>query len=314
MIYNLKNFKLKSTLIVFSLAALLGVFVWQATQNSAFVADEKTVRVVLTDVVKTNKVESVSQLKKAIKFENVSFEYDTSLFADVKGEIVEASPLENPTDKPDNVYPRGINFIFKKHSTSGQPTGEAYYSGVEIEVYKIEDFKKSYSFYGIDSQADFDKLREITIKKNKIYPSDSSRQLPYLPFIDAHQAFLSKCKIINFQSGNGLLYLTQWQQDANVINNDSLALIFQGISNDNQSFVFMRFDVSAQDLPPSNGAKYPEKYKKLNDVSNHLSENYQQLYRKYALETALKLDKTPSADFTPNLDKVEELIRSLKIE
>jgi hypothetical protein len=76
----------------------------------------------------------------------------------------------------------------------------------------------------------------------------------------------------------------------------------------------MTFPVSVKGFPKDDDARYQDKYERLNDTSEYWSKNYQNLYAKYALETAVKLDKMPPEDFTPNLNKIESLIRSLKIK
>lgn len=314
MIYNFKNSAMKLTLVVFSLTALLGLSVWQVWQKQSFVIYEKPQNTAPIDLAQTSRVEENVLLKKSVTFDNVSFTYDTSLFSNVKGELVEASFLKNVSDKPEGVYPRHINFIFENPYTGEQRTGKDYYSNIRIHVYPIEEFKQAYSPIKVESQREFDELRKVMAKSSKISPTSKSKQLPYLPFIDASQAFSSKSKVINFQNGKGLLYLTQWQQDESVINDERLELIFQGLSNDNKNFVLIEFEVSAKGLPQNNETHYPDKYRKLNDTSNFLSESYERLYKKYTLETAAKIDKIPSGDFTPNLNKIENLIRSFDIK
>jgi hypothetical protein len=300
--------------ITFAAALLCGIAVWKILQNRAVAKPEKLEVVKIVENFEEPKIEITADSKKEVSFENVSFTYDTSLFADAKGEIVLASKQGYPFDKPDGVYSKHINFIFVKPYTGEQTSGEDYYSSPGIRVFPIEEYKKAYSFYGINLKSGFDDLKGITAKSSKIPPGSGEKQMPYIPFADAHQAFYSNAKVLNFQNGKGLLFLTQWNQDDNIINQTGLEYIFQGVSKDNKYFVFMAFPITREDLPKDVYGKYPDKYNELNDDSQFFSKKYKQLYAKYALETALKLDKMPPESFSPNLNKIESLIRSLKIK
>jgi hypothetical protein len=300
--------------IAFPAALLLGVSIWKILQNRIIPTPGKIEAIKTIEDVPKLEISTSHISEKEFSFENVSFVYDTSLFSDVKGETVSASLLEDPTHKPSNVYPNHINFVFKKPYTGEQTSGEELYSDSLIDVYPIEEYKKAYSFYGINLEREFGDLKEITAKSSKFSPGSGKKQMLYIPFVDEHQAFYSNVKVLQFQNGKGLLYLTQWQPDEHVINNTRLQYIFQGITNDNKYFVFMTFPVSVKGFPKDDDARYQDKYERLNDTSEYWSKNYQNLYAKYALETAVKLDKMPPEDFTPNLNKIESLIRSLKIK
>ena len=79
----------------------------------------------------------------------------------------------------------------------------------------------------------------------------------------------------------------------------------------------MEFPVSVEGLPDDDDAKYPDKYEKLDYYSIHsplFDKKFKLLYQKYALETALTLDKLPSEKFNSHLNKIENLIRSFDVK
>ena len=301
--------------IVFLAALFLGIGLWEISQNRANLISEKVESAKTAEHFQESQNKIAQKGNKQISFKNVSFIYNSDLFTDVKGEMVPALPLDSPTDKPDSVYPEHINFVFTNPYSGEEILGDEYYSKVRIHVYQVEENKKSTSdnLFVKFTNRDFKELKQVIAKKSQI-PLSSDKQLPYIPFADAHQAFYARAKIVNFQDGKGLLFLTQWQQDEVLINNERLEYVFQGLTSDNKHFVFMEFSIAAKNLPDNDGAKYPRKYEALNNTADFLSERYQQLYKKYARETAINLDKMPSEDFSPNLDKIEDLIGSLNVK
>jgi hypothetical protein len=238
--------------------------------------------------------------RKEISFENVSFDYDENWIAEVKSEIIPASPLENKDDKPDYVKSKTVNFKLT-YSNAKYDDDDA----AEISVYKIEEYKNAFSpVPGYVTEKEIRKLRKILRKSSKIKPSGS--ELPYVPWVDAHQVFHAKTRIINFQNGKGLLFLTQIGLDAvSVVNGDELHYCFQGFTDDGQYFVFADFPVSAKGLPEGDDA---EEYWTIERYQKNRKK-----YEKYIDGTAEKLEDFSNDKFTPNLAKIEDILSSLKI-
>ena len=54
-------------------------------------------------------------------------------------------------------------------------------------------------------------------------------RVPFLPFgTDASQAFVSHFKCLNFKNGRGLIFLTQFNIEPSLVNNQGLMYVFQG--------------------------------------------------------------------------------------
>ncbi len=246
-------------------------------------------------------------LGKDLSVEDVKFDYDKKVFSGVKSAIVEASPLKYKDDKPDYVKSRNVHFSISYANSKKSPA--------EIAVYNIDEYKKAFSldtnYVEMTITKSLFDLQQIIDNSGKL-KSYGVSDLPFVLFIDAQQDFYAKAKIINFRNGKGLLFLTQIAQDVTIINNERLVYIFQGITNDNQFFVYGEFPVSAEGLPETDTDSfenyeipeffYGEKYAENKKANNE-----------YRAKIAIKLENLKNEKFSPNLNKIESLLSSLKI-
>jgi hypothetical protein len=88
--------------------------------------------------------------------------------------------------------------------------------------------------------------------------------------------------------------------------------VFQGLTGDNKYFVQMHFPISAKEMPKS-----PDDVKNKNcGLPKDMFETAKNsaLYDKYTSKIAHKLDRMSPENFTPNLNRIENLIRSLNIK
>lgn len=187
----------------------------------------------------------------AVNFKDVSFNYDPQIFVEVRQEEAEEVPLENETDKPDYIHPQQIVFTLKNKNQR-----EA-----KITVFALEDYRRIWSAVDkkdvASSRRDLEDFKKIV---RNIKPSRDN-DVPYLLFYDAHQTLTTKIKPFPFQSGKGFFFLTQFDQDfANLVNNDELIYVYQGISNDGTQYVLAEFPVTVSFLPDSSALEF-EGYK-----------------------------------------------------
>jgi hypothetical protein len=138
----------------------------------------------------------------------------------------------------------------------------------------------------------------------------SSDQLPGIPFIEGTQVFASNIKVIPFQNGQGVRFLTEYAQYFASANNHDLFYHFQGLTSDGEYYVIailpIRHPMLAETSDP--GAALPVggvPYLFYSDPNADV-----QLYYKSVTEV---LNATPSKDFTPTLDQLDSLIQSIKI-
>jgi hypothetical protein len=295
---------MKIGLCVFLTAIVLGIAAWTVFHSSAAIKyDVNSVEI----VEKVNDVKpNVSQ--KEVVFEGVSFIYETDLFSEIKSERVKAQPLADATHKPDSVYPQHTKFTLSNNSKNKSTS--------EISVYSVEEYKQAYSvekhYVNIVTQ-NFKKLKQILDKPSRLKAS-SQVQLPFIQLIDAHQVFHARAKVVRFNNGKGLLFLTQHSQDAiALINNQEIEYIYQGLTDNGKHFVFMSFSVSTDELPGDYDDLSHRNYVDVSKLFDNIGKN-QKSYSEYTNRISAELNKLPAEKFEPNLNKIESLINSLKIK
>jgi hypothetical protein len=78
-----------------------------------------------------------------------------------------------------------------------------------------------------------------------------NKDLNDVPFNEASGSVQSKVQYLDFKTGKGVLFLTQYSQDvvATPLNNEELTCDFQGISNDGKYYVAARLAITHPSLP-----------------------------------------------------------------
>lgn len=146
--------------------------------------------------------------------------------------------------------------------------------------------------------------------KDKDYREDG--EIPYLPFYDASEMFVARAKNVSFRNGNGVFFLTQFTQDSgNLVNNDELSLMYQGISTDGKYYVLADFPITVSFLPNRDANEF-ECYKVPRTDKDF--KNGEKKYRQYLAKMTARLENLSPDEFEPSLRYFEEIISTLKIE
>lgn len=239
--------------------------------------------------------------EKKVEFKSVSFTYNPQIFGEVKTEEVPDYRLQEETDKPDGVEPQHRLFTFDLSTP---------YSPMEIAVYPINDFPRMYT---VNKSSVEEMQKEIEnfkrVLKDKNFRRD--KEIPYLRFIDASQDFQVKVKHFQFSGGKGILFLTFWSTQYEFPSNRQLRYIFEGLTDDGKYYVLAEMptkvdflsDESAEEFE---GHKIP--WGKLNDKD--------EMKKIVAVKQKIadRLEKLPQNEFQPNLNELEKIISTLKIE
>lgn len=247
-----------------------------------------------------------NNFSRELSIKDVKFDYDKKVFSDVKSSIIPATPLENKDDKPDYVQSRNVHFQIAYRNLKKSPAS--------ISVYNINEYKNAFKLkpdYVQNLAKSFSHLQNTIENSGKI-KSFGLEELPFVPFIDAHQEFHAKAKSLKFQNGKGLLFLTQINQDVSIINNENLVYIFQGITDDKRYFIYAEFPVSAEGLPAGDADSF-EDYQIPTDFYGDNLEANQKANKEYRNKIALKLENLKDEKFMPRLSKIESLLTSIKI-
>lgn len=252
-------------------------------------------------------VEPTSDRNRIASYNGVSFSYPVSLASEVESEIKPASILVSESDKPEGVVPAHTAFTFK--GSYGSLHKSSFFRP-EISVYNIQQYKQALAVstaYVQSLEGDVQSLKAILDER----PTSLEREVPFLPFgTDATQSFVSRMRYIDFKNGQGLVYLTQFNIEPSLVNNQGLTYVFQGLTDDGLYYVSARFPVTLSFLPPGYHSRSFGEYSVSRFYGSDQKSN-QENYKLYLETIKRKLVDLPPETFQPNLRSVENLIGSL---
>lgn len=138
----------------------------------------------------------------------------------------------------------------------------------------------------------------------------NSDTLPAVPFFNAQEVFASNIQAISFQNGAGLRFLTEYAQYNAPVNNQELFYQFQGLSSDGTFYIIAIFPITVPILAetsdpaaalPAGGIAYPD----INDPAAD--------WQGYYTAITDLLNATSPDTFTPSIDQLDLLIKSIQI-
>lgn len=125
--------------------------------------------------------------------------------------------------------------------------------------------------------------------------------MPFLPIFNAQQVMHAQVQYIDFKNGNGVRFLTQFDQAPLPINNFELIYTFQGLTSDGKYYIAAVLPVTHPGLP-ANEQVNDEMIAKLSDFPAYLA------------ETTAWLEQQPANGFTPDLAALDALIQSIEVK
>lgn len=129
----------------------------------------------------------------------------------------------------------------------------------------------------------------------------SGDHLPFLPLFNAEQVLHAQVQYLDFKGGKGVRFLTQFDQAPLPINNYELIYTFQGLTSDGKTYIAAILPVTNPELP--NGSEVSEQQAKaMTDFPDYLS------------RMVTLLNQKPADGFTPDLNKLDALIRSIEVK
>lgn len=131
-------------------------------------------------------------------------------------------------------------------------------------------------------------------------------RLPFLPIFNAAQTFHTQQAYLAFGNGQGIRYLTQFDQALNPITNRTLFYTFQGLTNDGRHYVTAVLPIAHPTLPDAVAF----------DASFFAPDSYDQLtadFDDYLQEIVATLEESDPASFTPSLTDLDAFIGSVQI-
>lgn len=247
---------------------------------------------------------------KAVSYKEVSFRYNTSLASEVKAETIPASPLTDKTHKPDYVVPEHIAFTFIGTYSSQH---ESSFFQPKISIYPVAEYRLALSKsseYAQSFDSDIRLLKSLLAEQ----PTSWNGEIPLLPFgIDSPQVLRARVRYADFRNGKGVLFLTQYNINPSLINNQGLTYVFQGMTNDNLFYVSAIFPVNLPSLPQGYDVRSSEDYDLEHDLVMLDRRMFDRRYKNYLTNVERELNGMQPDQYDPSLTLLYELISSIEV-
>lgn len=216
------------------------------------------------------------------------------------------SPVEITLDFSDAATNVTIETIPANPASAESPFWEA---GSEYRLLALQDYPVAehmhkpqiFIYPAADLAAANENVSKIIVDLQALLKTQEvGDYLPFLPLFNAQQVMHAQVQFLDFKSGKGVRYLTQFDQAPLPVNNNELFYTFQGLTSDGKYYIAAVLPVTNPELPE--GSDVSEKQAEvLNDFPGYLS------------DTADQLNQQPPDSFTPDLNKLDELIQSVEV-
>ena len=235
----------------------------------------------------------------------VRITFDAALAREAAARTVPASPLEQESDKADAVFPEHVAFTLV--GLRGAPAN-SYHEPV-MRVSPVAEYLRAFSVsprYVRDAERTLDELRRLLRRR----PAALRGNVPVLPFPDGTEAFHARVRYLRFRGGSGVAFITQGQQDTELINTQHTSYEFRGLTDDDRFYVSAEFPVGAPPIAASRDAAPHYGYTPelvLDDA------RARRRYDAYVAGVRRRLERLRPEQFSPDLRLYDELLSSIEI-
>ena len=228
----------------------------------------------------------------------VPFVYNANDYGKIEIESV-AKAVVQPDDLPTEAPAHSCYHLEDKRPLPALDQGPRYFYPAHSTVCiipltdsSVTNFAKSYPY--IHEAAE--KLKRLLAKRPAKF--NFEKDLGDLPFNNAGGTFEAKVQYLDFKTGKGVLFLTQYSQDVlpTRVNNEELTCNFQGLSNDGKYYVAARFAITHPSLPKGIDSTKPPPV----DLKNN-----------YLKKEVQRLNSLADDTFQPSLNSLKSLIASV---
>jgi hypothetical protein len=234
----------------------------------------------------------------------VSFVYSASDFGEVEIEKEEKStPPDMATYIDEGFAPEHFCFRLKdKRPLPAFEQGPRYFfparsfiCSIPLKDSSVRDFGEAYP--SLDSAAE--NLQKIL--RERPVKFEHRRDVPDIPANNAGPSILSRFQYLDFRSGSGILFLTQYSQEyePNPVNNEELTLVFQGLTKDGRYYVAARLAITHPSLPRGI------------DFTDEIERDTQW---RYLRKVEKELEEFPEESFQPSLRILKAMLSSIYVE
>lgn len=248
------------------------------------------------------------------QFESLTLELPANWLKHAEAKVVPAAPLYSPEDaailkanplvvlKPE--YPVMPEHISVGFGTSPFYTGKSHEFTPEIMTHSVDAYLRIFDPEQKPSpevRAEFDLIKSLSEKPASYQPG---KPLPFVPFIDASQNVTVGFKPLAFANGKGFRFVTQYDIEKALLNENQLVYIFQGITDDGKIYVLATFPIGLEGLPRADEKKHLGF-----DISRYAEfESKQKEYQQKASEWLIK----HADQMTPSLETLDAIMSSIK--
>jgi heat shock protein HslJ len=147
-----------------------------------------------------------------------------------------------------------------------------------------------------------DELKRILEERPQAFGSPFDEPIPVLPDVGATQDLHEKISYIDFTGGSGIGFVGHYAQDVGPFTNENLAYFFQGLTSDGAHYLSFVQPLTTNFLP-DNFQEVPQ------ETLDAISADPQA----YLQEVTQTIADANNSDFTPNLDALVAMYRSIVI-
>ena len=242
-----------------------------------------------------------------ISYNGISFSYDPSL-----GAVLPQSVAEVPASAdsmPGEYGPAHIAFSFIKGKEGDTFLNPDYYP--QLIIYKTDDIAAYKDEFYTKALQDLNGLIEAGgagdfSTYEQVPADDANVTLPHLPPIPAGQTIRAQAEYLPITDGMGIRYLTSYASDVSPLTDDRIIYTYQGATSQFKGdkpgyYIAFTYPIKTGVLP----TEIPTDF------------DYNAFSNNYIKEMNAAIQKINTADpntFNPTLSKLDELIKSIKIE
>jgi hypothetical protein len=176
---------------------------------------------------------NTADTRGVVTLNNVSFTLPIGVAEDAQSEMVAATP-GTESDPWWGIAPAHLQFKLTGYQLQSKMLEP------QILVYPAEEYAQ---MTNSPATAQIERLKNILAGTGI-----SKDTLPMVGSFNAGQIFAAHMQLIDFNSGKGVRYLTQYDQYAAPVNNHELVYEFQGLTNDGKYYIIAVLPVSSSIL------------------------------------------------------------------
>ena len=133
----------------------------------------------------------------------------------------------------------------------------------------------------------------------------TSRELPFLPPLPMAQTFFSHETVISFNGGQGVRFITGYNESMHPISNRTIFYTFQGLTDDGMYWVAVTLPINSPILPADVDFPPPPE--------GFADEGWFQNYSSYVSDVKDALEAQAPGSFFPTINSLDNLVRSINV-